>query len=47
MAPRKVTIREMFGSNQTAAGKAAVRRAMEYAAREQQKVLEKAKQLEK
>ena len=44
-SPRKVPIRDMFGSNQTPAGKAAVRRAMEYAAKEQEKILEKAKNL--
>lgn len=47
MTPRKVPIYEMFGKRQTAAGRAAVRRAMEYAAKEQQKVLDKAEKLEK
>lgn len=47
MTPRKVPIYEMFGKNQTAAGRAAVRRAMEYAAKEQQKIIDRAKQLEK
>lgn len=45
MTPRKVTIQEMFGPNRTPEGEAAVRRAMEYAAREQQKVLDAAKKL--
>ena len=46
MTPRKVPIRDMFGPNQTPEGKAAVRRAMEYAAREQKKVLDKAGELD-
>ena len=44
-ASKKVNIREMFGLNQTPAGKAALRRAMEYAAKEQQKILDAAKKL--
>ena len=45
MTPRKVSIQEMFGKNRTEAGRAAVRRAMEYAAKEQQKILDAAKKM--
>lgn len=47
MTPRKVTLYDMFGPKPTKEGKAAVRRAMEYAAKEQAKVLAAAKKLEK
>ena len=47
MTPRKVSMQEMFGPNRTPAGEAAVRRAMEYAAKEQADLLRRAAALDK
>lgn len=47
MTLRKIKLEEAFGPNPTTRGKAALRRAIEYAAHEQQKVLDRAKVLEK
>lgn len=47
MTPRKVSMQEMFGPNRTPAGEAAVRRAMEYAAKEQANLLKRAAALDK
>lgn len=45
MTLRKVSLYDMMGSHPTKEGRAAVRRAMEYAAKEQQKILDAAKKL--
>lgn len=45
MTPRKVSLQEMFGTHPTREGKAAVRRATEYAAKEQMRILAKAREL--
>ncbi|MBQ8984920.1 hypothetical protein IJ098_03665 [Candidatus Saccharibacteria bacterium] len=47
MTPRNVSVREAFGPNRTPAGEAAVRRAMEYAAKEQADLLRRAAALDK
>ena len=46
MTSRKVSVREAFGPNTTPAGDAAVRRAMEYAAKKQASLLKRAAALD-